>query len=256
MEYWIRFVMNSGETRFGTLRDERITVHEGNIFTSARPWNGRLSLEDVTLLSPTQPEKMIGLWNNFHERAAKEGLSRPPHPLYFLKASNSFAANGELIRRPPGYDGAVVFEGELGVVIGKRCASVSESEADEHIFGYTCVNDVTARNILKSDPTFAQWTRAKSFDTFGVFGPVIARGIDPTRLRVRTLVNGVEKQNYAVSDMFYSPRQLVSLISHDMTLNPGDIIACGTSVGAEALTAGDRVEVVIDGVGTLSNLMQ
>lgn len=256
MEYWIRFVMNAGETRFGTLRDGQITVHEGDMFTSARPWNGKLSLEDVTLLTPTQPTKMIGLWNNFHERAAREGLSRPPHPLYFLKAANSFAASGDLILRPPGYDGTVVFEGELGVVIGRRCAHVTESEADENIFGYTCVNDVTARNILKSDPTFVQWTRAKSFDTFGVFGPVIARGVDPAKLRVRTLVNGVEKQNYPVSDMFYSPQQIVSLISHDMTLCPGDIIACGTSVGAGALAAGDRVEVAIDGVGSLTNIMQ
>lgn len=256
MEYWIRFMMNSGEARFGTLRDGQITVHDGDMFTSARPWKGRLSLADVTLLPPTRPDKMIGLWNNFHERAAKEGLSRPAHPLYFLKAANSFAASGEPIRRPPGYDGTVVFEGELGVVIGRRCVCVTESEADENIFGYTCVNDVTARNILKSDSSFVQWTRAKSFDTFGVFGPVIARGIDPAKLRVITRVNGVEKQNYAVSDMFYSPQQLVSLISRDMTLNPGDIIACGTSVGVEALTAGDRVEVAIDGVGTLSNLMQ
>lgn len=256
MEYWIRFAMRSGETRFGTLRDGQITVHDGDMFTSARPWSGKLSWEEVTLLTPTQPDKMIGLWNNFHERAAKEGLNRPAHPLYFLKAANSFAASGEFILRPPGYDGAVVFEGELGVVIGRRCAGVAESEADENIFGYTCVNDITARHILKSDPSFVQWTRAKSFDTFGMFGPVIARGVDSAKLRVVTLVNGVEKQNYAVSDMFYSPQQLVSLISRDMTLNPGDIIACGTSVGAGALVSGDRVEVMIDGVGTLTNVMR
>lgn len=255
MEHWIRFT-HAGNTRFGTLHEGRIAVCEGDMFTRPRPTGEEVALEAVTLLAPTQPSKMIGLWNNFHERASKEGHSRPPHPLYFLKASNCFSANGEVIRRPAGYAGAVVFEGELGVVIGRRCAGVTEDEADTFIFGYTCVNDVTARDILKSDPSFVQWTRAKSFDTFGVFGPMIARGLDPAGLRVKTLVNGAEKQNYPVSDMFFSPRQLVSLISRDMTLYPGDVIACGTSVGVTPLTAGDRVEIVIDGVGTLANVMQ
>ena len=255
MEHWIRFT-HADNTQFGTLHEGWIAVCEGDMFTHPCPTGEEVALEAVTLLAPTQPSKMIGLWNNFHERASKEGLARSPHPLYFLKASNCFSANGEVIRRPAGYAGAVVFEGELGVVIGRRCAGVTVDEADAFIFGYTCVNDVTARDILKSDPSFVQWTRAKSFDTFGVFGPMISRGLDPAGLRVKTLVNGAEKQNYPVSDMFFSPQQLVSLISHDMTLYPGDIIACGTSVGVVPLTAGDRVEVVIDGVGTLANVMQ
>jgi len=255
MEHWIRFT-HAGNIRIGTLRNGWIAVCEGDMFAHPCPTGEEVSLEAVTLLTPTQPSKMIGLWNNFHERASKEGHSRPPHPLYFLKASSCFAANGAVIRRPAGYAGTVVFEGELGIVIGRRCAGVTEDEADAFIFGYTCVNDVTARDILKSDSSFVQWTRAKSFDTFGVFGPMIARGLDPAGLRVKTLVNGAEKQDYPVSDMFFSPRQIVSHISHDMTLYPGDIIACGTSVGVVPLTTGDRVEVVIDGVGTLTNVMQ
>jgi 2-keto-4-pentenoate hydratase/2-oxohepta-3-ene-1,7-dioic acid hydratase in catechol pathway len=114
---------------------------------------------------------MIGLWNNFHERAAKEGLQRPSHPLYFLKANNCFAAHGEAIRRPPGYDGMVVFEAELGIVIGRRASCIDVATAPDAIFGYTCVNDVTARDLMRLDPAFVHWTRAKSFDSFGPFGP-------------------------------------------------------------------------------------
>jgi 2-keto-4-pentenoate hydratase/2-oxohepta-3-ene-1,7-dioic acid hydratase in catechol pathway len=149
----------------------------------------------------------------------------------------------------------VLYEGELGIVIGRRCANIGEAEAATHIFGYTCINDVTAIDILHADPAFAQWTRAKGFDGFGVIGPVIATGLDPAGLRIRTLLDGRERQNYAVSDMFFEPYRLVSLISQDMTLNPGDIIACGTSVGALPMKPGSQVEVVIDGIGTLSSVM-
>jgi 2-keto-4-pentenoate hydratase/2-oxohepta-3-ene-1,7-dioic acid hydratase in catechol pathway len=196
---------------------------------------------------------MIGLWNNFHERATKEGLQRPAHPLYFLKASTCVAAHGDAIRRPPGYAGAMVFEAELGIVIGKRVSGIDVAAAPAAIFGYTCVNDVTARDLMRLDPAFVHWTRAKSFDSFGPFGPVIASGLDPAGLRVRAIVAGRELQNYAVSDMFFSPAEIVSRISHDMTLEPGDVIACGTSVGAGAMADGDTVEVVIDGVGRLVN---
>lgn len=145
------------------------------------------------------------------------------------------------------------FEGELGVVIGGHCSHVSPDEAGTYIFGYPSVNDVTARSVLKADPSFVQWVRAKSFDTFGVFGPGIATGIDPDALVVRTLVNGVEKQNYPVADMLVRPREIVSLLSQDMTLMPGDIIACGTSVGTEPMPLGCSVEIVIDSVGALAN---
>jgi 2-keto-4-pentenoate hydratase/2-oxohepta-3-ene-1,7-dioic acid hydratase in catechol pathway len=196
---------------------------------------------------------MIGLWNNFHERAAKEDLQRPVHPLYFLKATTCIAAHGDPIRRPPGYAGAIVFEAELGIVIGKRASCIDVAAAPAAIFGYTCVNDVTARDLMRLDPAFVHWTRAKSFDSFGPFGPVIASGLDPAGLRVRAIFAERELQNYAVSDMFFSPAKIVSHISHDMTLEPGDVIACGTSVGAGALADGDTVEVVIDGVGRLVN---
>lgn len=180
-------------------------------------------------------------------------MQQPAHPLWFVKTSNCFMATGEPIRRPAGYDGLLVFEGELGIVIGKPCRNIGESEADDFIFGYTCVNDVTARDILRSDPSFPQWSRAKSFDSFGPFGPMIATGVEPDALTVRTLVNGEEKQNYPVADMFFRPRAIVSRLSQDMTLMPGDVIACGTSLGAGSIREGDLVEIVIDGVGCLAN---
>jgi len=154
---------------------------------------------------------------------------------------------------PASYSGKVVYEGELGVVIGKRATNVSEADAAQYIFGYTCINDVTAAEIIQKDPSFAQWTRAKSFDTFGVFGPVIATDVDPLGLSVKTLLDGKERQNYPVSDMCFKPAQIVSLISRDMTLYPGDVICCGTSVGVGSMKPGSKIEIVIDGIGTLSN---
>jgi len=196
---------------------------------------------------------MICLWNNFHQLAAKNDFPVPGEPLYFLKGNNSFLAHGETIRVPVSYSGKVVYEGELGIVIGRRCTAVSESDAPGCIFGYTCINDVTAIEILNKNPGFAQWTRAKSFDTFGAFGPVIATGLDPMKLTVKTVLNGQERQNYPVSDMIFPPGQLVSLISQDMTLEAGDVIACGTSVGVGSMKPGSTVSVVIDGIGTLTN---
>ncbi len=227
------------------------------MFVDARATSRTLALSEVRVLVPTVPSKMIALWNNFHALAEKLNTPEPEEPLYFLKAPNSFLAAGETIRRPRAYAGKVVYEGELGIVIGKACQEVAEAEAGAYIFGYTCVNDVTALELINKDPTFAQWVRAKSFDTFGVFGPVIATGLDPMALSVRTVLNGQERQNYPVSDMIFPPLGLVSLISHDMTLYPGDVIACGTSLGVGSMKeASNTIEVSIEGIGTLSNLFE
>jgi 2-keto-4-pentenoate hydratase/2-oxohepta-3-ene-1,7-dioic acid hydratase in catechol pathway len=160
------------------------------------------------------------------------------------------------VRKPAGYDGRVVYEGELGIVIGRTCRNVAEADAASHIFGYTCINDVTALDLLAADPSFPQWTRAKGFDGFAPVGPVIATGIDPAGLVVRTLVNGRERQNYPVADMIFPPAKLVSLISRDLTLEPGDVIACGTSLGVLPMRPGTTVEVAIDGIGTLKNAFE
>jgi ketopantoate reductase/2-keto-4-pentenoate hydratase/2-oxohepta-3-ene-1,7-dioic acid hydratase in catechol pathway len=224
------------------------------MFAGAKPTGETVQLADVRVLTPCEPSKMICLWNNFHQLAAKNDFPVPEEPLYFLKAPNAYHPYGAPILRPKSYIGRIIYEGELGVVIGKPCSMVSEAEAADYIFGYTCVNDVTAVDLLKKNPSFDQWARAKSFDTFGVFGPVITSDVDPMRLNVRTILNGKERQNYPVSDMFFPPLKLVSMLSRDMTLMPGDVIACGTSLGAGVMAdAENTIEIVIDGVGTLSN---
>ncbi len=256
MTHWIRFE-HAGQAGFGTLEGDTITVHEGDMFAGARATSKTLALAEVKLLTPTEPSKMIALWNNFHALAAKLKLEAPEDPLYLLKAGNSFLAAGETIRRPKSYSGKVTYEGELGIVIGKDCTDASEVVAESCIFGYTCVNDVTAAELINKDPTFPQWARAKSFDTFGVFGPVVATGLDPMGLNVRTVLNGDERQNYPVSDMVFPPARLVSLISHDMTLYPGDVIACGTSIGVGSMKEpSNTVEISIEGIGTLSNVFK
>ncbi len=252
MAHWVRF-SHGGREAFGTLTDTTIAVHEGSMFDAPRATGVRLALSQVILLTPSQPSKMLALWNNFHALAAKLGNPVPAEPLYFIKGNNSFLPHGGLIRGPASYSGKVVYEGELGIVIGSTCRAVSETGAASHIFGYTCVNDVTAAELINRDPTFAQWTRAKSFDTFGVFGPAIATGIDPMKLKVRLTLNDQERQNYPVADMIFPPQRLVSLISQDLTLEPGDVIACGTSVGVGSMKPGSTVSVAIDSIGTLTN---
>jgi 2-keto-4-pentenoate hydratase/2-oxohepta-3-ene-1,7-dioic acid hydratase in catechol pathway len=252
MALWMRYEAG-GRAGFGRLEGGTIAVHEGDLFASPRPTGQTLPLDAVKVLTPTNPSKMIALWNNFHALAAKLQQAVPPEPLYFLKAPSSFLAHGATIRKPESYDGKVVYEGELGIVIGRRCKAVGEAEAPGAIFGYTCVNDVTAAEIIQRDASFAQWVRSKSFDTFGVFGPVVATGLDPAALTVKLTLNGQERQSYPVSDMIFPPARLVSLISRDMTLEPGDVICCGTSIGVGSMKPGSDVAVTIDGIGTLSN---
>lgn len=249
--HWVRF-MESGNTRFGTLEGERVRVCEGSMFDGATPTDRVLPLAAVRLLMPVQPTKVIALWNNFHALGEKLKLPVPAEPLYLIKSPNSYLDPGGTIRNPA-CGGKVVFEGELAVVIGKTCTQVSEGEALQHVLGYTCVNDVTHADILNRDASFAQWVRAKGFDTFCPFGPAVATGLDPAKLVVKTTLNGVLRQDYPISDMRFSVQQLVSLISRDMTLYPGDIILCGTSIGVGSMKPGSTVEVEIAGVGKLSN---
>jgi 2-keto-4-pentenoate hydratase/2-oxohepta-3-ene-1,7-dioic acid hydratase in catechol pathway len=253
MTAWLRF-RHDGETRFGTLTGERIAVHDGDMFGTSRPSGRLLALDDVELLAPTEPSKIVALWNNFHALAAKLNQPEPPEPLYLLKATTSVAAPGAVVCRPAAYQGKTTYEGELGIVIGKTCSAATPEEADDFIFGYTCVNDITANDILGRDPTFPQWARSKGIDGYGPFGPVVVAGVDPAKLVVRTILNGEERQNYPIADMIFTAQELVSKISHDMTLLPGDLIACGTSIGVGVMKqAVNTVTVAIDGIGELTN---
>ncbi|MEN3296374.1 MAG: hypothetical protein V7642_5627 [Burkholderiales bacterium] len=248
---WVRF-NQAGIVRFGTLAGDRIRVHEGDMFADPEPTRVTLALGDVRPLTPTQPSKVLALWNNFRALGDKLKLAVPAEPLYLLKAPNSYLDPGGTIRKPCG-DGKVAFEGELGIVVGKTCKEVDEADAMHYVFGYTCANDVTMADILHRDPAFPQWVRAKSFDTFCPFGPVVATGLDPATLVVKTILNREVRQDYPISDMIFSVPRLVSLISKDMTLHPGDVILCGTSVGVGSMKPGSTVEVEIDGIGRLAN---
>ena len=248
---WVRFE-HAGKAGFGTLDDHAVREHRGDMFGASEPTGAVFMLSDVKLLTPTAPSKVIALWNNFHALGEKLKLAVPAEPLYLLKAPNSYLAPGDTIRKPL-CEGKVAFEGELGIVIGKTCTAVPEAQALEHVFGYTCANDVTVSDILNRDASFTQWDRAKGFDTFCPMGPAVATGLDPSALTVTTRLNGDVRQHYPISDMRFSVQQLVSLISMDMTLHPGDVILCGTSVGVGSMKPGSLVEVEIDGIGTLSN---
>ena len=252
MTNWIRFSYQQ-TSGFGTLDGATISEYEGDMFCDPQLTDRQLDVSEVKLLTPVVPSKMVAMANNFHALIEKLGLTVPEDPLYFLKANSSFHPTEAPILRPEGYDGKIVFEGELGIVIGRRCANVSAAQAGEHIFGYTCINDITAIETLNKNPSFQQWTRCKAADTFGVFGPTVATGLDPTQIRVETRVDGGERQNYPITDMVFTPQELVSRVSFDMTLLPGDIIACGTSIGVGSLKPGNVVEVHIDGVGKLRN---
>ena len=160
MARWMRFE-HQGQIGFGTLDGETIAVHERNMFEGPRPTGESLALGGVKVLTPCTPSKMVCLWNNCHALAAQLKVPDPDEPLYFLKSPSAFLAHGEPIERPKTYAGNIVYEGELGIVIGKPCSNVSEVEAADYVFGYTCVNDVTAANIINKNASFAQWARAK-----------------------------------------------------------------------------------------------
>lgn len=253
MANWVRFT-NGTTSGIGTLEGGEIAVHEGCMFSGATATGARVALSSVTLEAPCRPSKIIALWNNFHGLAAKLGVAEPAEPLYLLKAPSTAAAPGATVRRPPAYEGKTVYEGELGIVIGRTASNISEEEAGAHIFGYTIVNDITAADILNKDPTFPQWARAKGFDDYGPFGPFITTDTPPESAHVRTVLNGTERQNYPLADMIFPPHRLVSMLSRDMTLHPGDLIACGTSLGVGSMKDKvNEVEVSIDGIGTLRN---
>jgi 2-keto-4-pentenoate hydratase/2-oxohepta-3-ene-1,7-dioic acid hydratase in catechol pathway len=252
---WARYRSSRGRSGFGAVEGAHIAEYEGELFGASRPTGLTLARDTCALQSPCLPSKIVALWNNFNELAVRLGKSAPTHPLFLIKPATSVVGPGEPIRRPSGYTGKIAYEGELGIVIGKLCKDIAPQEAGDYIFGYTCVNDVTASGELNENPDFAQWCRSKGHDTFGCIGPVIATELDWPQARVITRLDGVERQNYPLSDMIMAPVELVSLLSRDMSLLPGDVIACGTSVGVGAIKEGCTVEVEISGIGTLTNIL-
>ena len=209
-----------------------------------------IPISDVQFVAPVAPSKIVCVGRNYREHAAELGNKMPDLPLLFLKAPSAIIANGDRIERPP-QSQQVEHEGELGVVIGKRARKLAEDEDPlSYVLGYTCVNDVTARDLQRKD---VQFTRAKSFDSFCPVGPFIVDGLDPLTLVVTTRVNGTVKQNGRTADMAFSVPFLIKYIANVMTLYPGDLIATGTPAGVSPMKDGDVVEVEIEGIGVLRN---
>jgi 2-keto-4-pentenoate hydratase/2-oxohepta-3-ene-1,7-dioic acid hydratase in catechol pathway len=209
-----------------------------------------IDVSEVKLLAPVTPSKIVCVGRNYQEHAAEMGNKMPDEPLLFLKAPSAIIGNGDCIELPSASK-KVEHEGELGVVIGKQAYKLSPHDDPlNYILGYTCVNDITARDLQRKD---VQFTRAKSFDTFCPVGPWVETELDPLNLTVKTRVNGVEKQSGRTADMAFSVPFLIRYIANIMTLFPGDLIVTGTPAGVSPLKPGDVVEVDIDGIGVLQN---
>lgn len=206
-------------------------------------------LADLRVLPPCTPTKIVCVGCNYVEHAKELNERIPDEPVLFIKPPSSLLASGENIVYPPSSK-RVDYEAELAIIIGRRARHVTAEKAKSYILGYTCFNDVTARDLQRKD---IQWTRAKSFDTFAPAGPFIATDVDPLHLNIRSRLNGVTKQDSNTSDMIFNVFQLVAFISGVMTLEAGDIIATGTPPGVGPMEPGDTVEVEIDDIGTLKN---
>lgn len=210
-----------------------------------------IPLEGAALLAPVRPSKIVCIGRNYREHAAELGNEVPKEPLIFLKATSSLLSPGAIVRRPK-LSQRVDYEGELGVVIGKTCYQPpADADIRQYILGYTCVNDVTARDLQKGD---GQWSRAKGFDTFCPAGPIVSDEIDPwAGVGVQTKVNGEIRQDGNTRDFIFNLDTVIRYIAQAMTLYPGDLIPTGTPSGVGPVIAGDQMEVSVEGIGTLRN---
>jgi 2-keto-4-pentenoate hydratase/2-oxohepta-3-ene-1,7-dioic acid hydratase in catechol pathway len=254
-----RFRTKEGKTHYGLLRDEtHLAVLDGSVFGGWKLAGKTLRLKEVTLLHPVDPGDVVAIGVNYKAHGAETGHDLPERPIIFLKASTSVIGPGEHIVLPHLTPDCVDYEAELAVIIGKTAKNVPEERALEYVLGYTCGNDVSARDAQwKLDK---QWARAKSCDTFCPLGPWIVDGIDPDNLRVQCRLNGNVMQDSNTSNMIFGVPKLVSYISHNKTLRPGDVIMTGTPEGVGGarnpqvfLKPGDIVEVEIENIGILRN---
>jgi 2-keto-4-pentenoate hydratase/2-oxohepta-3-ene-1,7-dioic acid hydratase in catechol pathway len=242
---------NAGNAAYGVLDPESGEVREvaGTPFDGIRFTGDTHRLKDVRLLAPVVPSKIVAVGLNYKDHAREMGKKIPDEPLIFLKAPSALNHPGGDVVYPRAAQ-RLDYEAELAVVIGRIAKDVEEREAASAIFGYTCINDVTARDLQARDGLYA---RAKGFDTFAPIGPWIETEIDPSALRVRCLVNGEIRQDGNTREMGASVFRLVEFISHVMTLYPGDVIATGTPPGVGPVKVGDVMTIEVDGIGALTN---
>ncbi len=245
----VRFQLKDEAPKFGWLHDDKIGEIEGDLYGSFKRLKAKIPLAEARLLAPSVPGKILCVGRNYVEHAKEHGAEVPKWPLIFMKPPSAVIAPGEAIILPPQSD-QVEHEAELVVVIGKRGRNIPAEETRSHVLGYTIGNDVTARDLQKTD---GQWTRAKGFDTFCPFGPWIDTDFDPSDALITCRVNGQMRQLASTRDMVFNIGVLVAYISSFLTLEPGDLIFTGTPAGVSPLKDGDVVEVEIDGLGKLSN---
>jgi len=245
----IRYRAGGDSPRFGWILEEKVGPIEGSLFEAFRRLEASLPLEQIRLLPPVEPSKIICIGRNYVAHAKEHDAEVPDLPLIFLKPPSSVIGTGESIILPP-QSQRVDHEAELGVVIGKRGRWIQPADAIEYVLGYTIANDVTARDLQRRD---GQWTRGKGFDTFCPLGPWIETEFDPADAMVTCHVNGEMRQMASTRDMVFNVRQLIAFCSSIMTLEPGDVLLTGTPAGVGPLLPGDVVEVTIEGIGKLSN---
>lgn len=238
-----------GHDSWGIMENGRVCFLSGDPFGGINRSGENAPLKEVKLLAPSLPTKIVCVGLNYRDHAAELKMALPAEPLLFLKPPSAVIGPGEEIVYPA-LSVQVDYEAELAVIIGKKARNVSQDEAKDYILGYTCCNDVTARDLQKKD---GQWTRAKSFDTFCPLGPWIETDLDPGDLKVEALLNSEIRQSSRTSHQIFSPHYLVSYVSGIMTLLPGDIISTGTPVGIGSMQAGDEIEIRIEGIGSLKN---
>ncbi len=249
---FVRFKSSGEKARFGILEDETVSELEGNIFKRYKHKGTRIKykLSKIKLLPPCLPTKIVAVGLNYRDHAEELGRAIPKEPLLFLKPGTAVIGHEDKIIYPKHMSSRVDYEGELGIVIGKEARWVSEKDSLDYVFGYTCFNDVTARDLQTKD---VQFTRAKGFDTFAPMGPAIVMGIEPDDLEVSSRLNGDLKQKSRTSQLIFSVPKLIRFISRVMTLLPGDVIAAGTPGGIGPMQVGDTIEVKVEGIGILRN---
>ena len=246
----VRFLVQDRPT-YGVLNNDEVTEIEGDFF-SLKTLKARHALADITLLAPCVPTKVVAAGLNYRDHAQELGLAVPEEPILFLKPPTTVIGPGEAIIYPQ-MSAQVDFEAELAIVIKDQTRDIAPEEARDHILGYTCANDVTARDLQRKD---GQWTRAKSFDTFCPIGPWVETELDPDDLLVESYLNGKQRQSSRTSQFIFPVDLLVSFVSRVMTLFPGDFVLTGTPVGIGPMQGGDEIEVRIEGIGSLRNTVK
>jgi 2-keto-4-pentenoate hydratase/2-oxohepta-3-ene-1,7-dioic acid hydratase in catechol pathway len=239
-----------GVTRYGIVEDDVVTVATGDIESGFRKGEEQYRLDEVRLLPPCIPSKIIAIGLNYKAHAAEFNKELPEEPMIFMKPPTAVIGHDDEIVYPAHMSRRVDFEGELAVVIGREARMVSAEDAEKFIFGYTCFNDVTARDLQKTDK---QYARAKGFDTFAPMGPWIETDLDPLDVRIESYLNGEKRQDTSTADMIFNTYRIVSFVSQVMTLLPGDVIATGTPSGVGKMKPGNTVEIRIEGIGSLVN---